>query len=88
MKEQQLVAMRTMNMSKTHPEAKYGYVCGTCGEQMCLFPSGQRILRENPGIPLCCDVCFYRMGGTKECIIPPEVGRETQEAIDFTKRKQ
>jgi len=88
MKDQRLVAMRTANMYRTHPQAKYGFTCATCGEAMCLFPSGQRILRENPGIELCCEVCFDQIPGPKEYSIPEEVFQETIESFDFTKRKQ
>jgi len=77
-----------MNLIRTHPQAKYGFKCIHCGEEICLFPSGQRILREHPGIELCCEVCFYQIPGLKECVFPPEVDREAAEAFDFTKRKQ
>jgi hypothetical protein len=66
--------MRVVNLRVTHPRADYSHTCDRCQEPICLFPSGQRILREHPGIQKLCDVC-----GAPEVtvgIVPPEVDQE------------
>jgi hypothetical protein len=51
-----LIVMRLADMHRVHPdqiEAK----CSQCGEVVGVYPSGQRVMREMPGIKLVCQVC-------------------------------
>jgi hypothetical protein len=79
-----LVAMRVVNLRVTHPRADYSHTCDRCREPICLFPSGQRILRENPGIQKLCDVCVAPEVAIIG-IVPPEVEQEWHEAVPVKK---
>jgi len=85
-----LIAMRTANLTRSHPQAVYNYKCDACGEGMCLWPSGQRIVREQgiENLHLCCEVCATKLAGLSDVVLPKELLREARESIDFTKKKQ
>jgi hypothetical protein len=51
----ELVVMRLKDMVRVHPdqiEAK----CSRCNEVVAVFPSGQRVMKEVPGVKLMCQV--------------------------------
>jgi hypothetical protein len=52
-----LVCMRLADMRRIHPEQDNSHVCFRCGERVGLYPSGQKAVRDNPGIEIVCAVC-------------------------------
>ena len=54
----ELVVMRLANMEMVHPAQDNSRVCAVCNEQVGIYPSGQAILRDNPGTRIVCEVCI------------------------------
>jgi hypothetical protein len=52
----QLIVMRLTDMVFVHPE-QITAQCSRCGEAVGVYPSGQQVMRELPGIELICQVC-------------------------------
>jgi hypothetical protein len=55
-----LVVMRLANMHSTHPGQDNSRVCSKCGAAVGIYPSGQRQLRDHPGLPVICIICASR----------------------------
>lgn len=54
----ELIAMRLVDMHFVHPE-QITARCSACGEEVGVYPSGQRVMREVPGVKLLCQVCRW-----------------------------
>jgi hypothetical protein len=52
----ELVCMRLKDMTRIHPHQISSH-CSRCGEEIGIFPSGQRIMKQYPGIKLVCQEC-------------------------------
>ena len=52
----QLLVMRLADMKRVHPK-QIEATCSKCGEIVAVYPSGQQIMRDNPGIKLICQEC-------------------------------
>ena len=52
----ELVVMRLADMKRVHPDQITGK-CRTCGHDVGIYPSGQRVLREHPDVEIVCQVC-------------------------------
>lgn len=88
MSDVMLIAMRVVNMHRTHPRANYSHTCARCRAPVGIYPSGQKALRDNPGIEIVCEVCA--LSDAKGFILAerlPGVEQERRESVDFTKRK-
>jgi hypothetical protein len=85
-----LVVMRVARMTKVHPKTDFTHRCGRCQEPVGIFPSGQRLLREQPNAEIVCDGCA---GDTTAVLLAgeplPGVRQEARESVDFdfTKKK-
>jgi hypothetical protein len=85
-----LVVIRTDRMTKAHPRTDFTHLCGRCREPVGIFPSGQRLLREQPNAEIVCDVCA---GDSAAVMLAgemlPGVRQEARESVpfDFTKKK-
>jgi hypothetical protein len=51
-----LITMRLADMRRVHPGQIEGR-CAKCNHVVGIYPSGQRAMRENPGIVVVCQVC-------------------------------
>lgn len=56
MTEITLHVMRLAEMHRTHPQQITGH-CSECGHTVGIYPSGQAILQQTPGVKLVCNVC-------------------------------
>ena len=79
-----LVVMRVAGMSKVHPKTDFTHRCARCQEQVGIYPSGQKLLRDRPNAEIVCDGCA---GDTTAIMLAgealPGVRQEAREAVDF-----
>lgn len=79
-----LVVMRVARMTKIHPKTGFKHECARCRELVGIFPSGQRLLQEQPNVEIVCDLCA---GNTTAVMLSgtplPGVRQEAREAVDF-----
>lgn len=52
-----LVVMRLADMRRGHPAQDNTHVCSRCKEPVGIYPSGQHALRQQPELPIICNVC-------------------------------
>jgi uncharacterized Fe-S center protein len=52
-----LICMQRGRMMVTHPDMIEGE-CRDCGAVVGIYPSGQKILREQANVQIVCDVCY------------------------------
>ena len=52
----QLIVMRLADMQRVHPD-QITAQCSKCGATVGVYPSGQKVMREIPGVELICQVC-------------------------------
>ena len=52
----ELIVMRLADMTKFHPD-QITAKCHGCGHDVAVYPSGQKAMRQYPGIKLMCQVC-------------------------------
>ncbi|MCA1452097.1 hypothetical protein I6F35_02570 [Bradyrhizobium sp. BRP22] len=52
----ELIVMRLADMIRVHPDQITGR-CSKCGEEVGIYPSGQRVMQELPDVELVCQVC-------------------------------
>jgi hypothetical protein len=52
----ELIVMRLADMHRVHPE-QITAKCHGCGHVVAVYPSGQQVMREYPGVLLTCQVC-------------------------------
>jgi len=69
-----LIVMRLVDMHRNHPAQDNSHACSKCGSVVGIYPSGQRALRDNPGLPIICIRC-----ATKE---PPPDGMRPAGSIE------
>lgn len=67
--------------------------CSKCGERVMVAPSGQRMLKEIPGLPIICMRCYYVAVRGRECVniwAAPmeEIERERRDAIPNMHRRR
>ena len=78
-----LVAMRLIDMVKVHPAQDNTRVCGTCGQRVGIYPSGQRALRDHPGMAIVCQVCALKQPPDEG--VPaapwPEIAEEARQSL-------
>lgn len=69
----------------TSPGSTFTHQCGKCGRRVMVAPTGQRLLREQPGTSIVCLPCFladppknleFRPAGSTE-----EIRREVASAV-------
>ena len=51
-----LIAMRLADMVRVHPHQVRGW-CSRCGEEVGIYPSGQKAMKQSPDIKVVCQVC-------------------------------
>jgi hypothetical protein len=51
-----LLVMRLKDMVRVHPD-QITARCSECDEEVGVYPSGQRVLKQMPDIKLVCQVC-------------------------------
>lgn len=56
-RERVLLVMRYVDMLRVHPDMDISHVCSTCGEQVGIYPSGQRVLKRYRKVKLICQIC-------------------------------
>jgi hypothetical protein len=56
-----LITVRLAEMKRVHPQQITGE-CERCHHQVGIYPSGQRIMREFPGIEVLCAQCAPHVG--------------------------
>jgi hypothetical protein len=83
MGQPQLVVMRLCDMFNQHPDQDNSRICGTCGFKVGIYPSGQKIIKDNPNIILICQVCSVPMD--KFGIPAPGA---IEEAVEMRKRRR
>lgn len=66
-KSPELICMRTIDMQVVHPD-QITASCAECGEEIGIYPSGQRALRDVPGIKAVCQMC--RTPGPRAALAP------------------
>ena len=52
--------MRLVEMARVHPAQDNSRVCGTCGHQVGIYPSGQRALRQFK-LTILCTHCAVKL---------------------------
>jgi hypothetical protein len=62
-KEPRLIAMRHADMLVVHPNQDNTRTCSQCGEQVGIYPSGQKILARHPDTIIKCQICAGAMSG-------------------------
>lgn len=61
----QLVVMRASDMLRVHPRTDWTRRCGSCGEPVGIYPSGQRVLAEHGDlVNIICNRCTDSTTGT------------------------
>jgi len=51
-----LIVMRLADMKRVHPQ-QITASCANCGHTVAVYPSGQKVMRDHPGVQLMCQVC-------------------------------
>jgi hypothetical protein len=77
-----LVTMRLKDMWKVHPDQDNSRVCSKCGQPVGVYPSGQRVLQENPQAKIICNVCVDHKPGDENYPAGPisDIMREISES--------
>lgn len=52
----ELIVMRLADMERVHPDQITAH-CSKCREPVGVYPSGQRVMRDNLAVSLICQVC-------------------------------
>jgi hypothetical protein len=65
-----LVVMQLADMRRVHPKQDNSRVCNTCGKQVGIYPSGQRMLALKPDMLLLCNRCHVDYMDTLEVLAP------------------
>lgn len=55
-REAALLCMRLADMHVVHPD-QIITICSSCGEEVGVYPSGQKVMREVPRVKVLCQVC-------------------------------
>jgi hypothetical protein len=84
----ELLVMRLADMHRVHPEQDNSRVCACCGEQVGIFPSGQRALRFAPTLKIVCNVCAERQPRPVVRISAPGALDEARESVPKDKQRQ
>jgi hypothetical protein len=71
----ELIVMRLADMKRVHPQ-QIAATCHGCGHAVAVFPSGQQIMKQHPGIRLTCSVC--KMPGPNAALAPGAEGEPFQ----------
>jgi hypothetical protein len=61
MREQAMLVCALADMPQVVPGSIFDHCCEICGRRVMTAPSGQRILKERPGIMIICGPCFDPM---------------------------
>jgi hypothetical protein len=84
----QLIVMRLADMHTRHPQQDDTKVCSKCGQQVGIYPSGQRALAEDSDLEILCMKCVPAndLGAYLNSPAPGAI----EEALDlmFDKRKK
>jgi len=72
----ELIVMRLADMTKFHPD-QITAKCHGCGHDVAVYPSGQKAMRQYPGIKLMCQVC--RQPGP-DAMLAPGAGSEPSQS--------
>lgn len=75
-----LLCMRLADMDRFHPDQIIAR-CSNCGEEVAVYPSGQRVMREVRGVQLFCQVCRTPNDSAK-----PAPGAEEERAESVWRR--
>jgi DNA-directed RNA polymerase subunit RPC12/RpoP len=75
-----LIVMRLADMHRVHPRQDNSRVCGTCGQQVGIYPSGQAMLRHHSDTAIVCSVCSAARP-VAETILAPGVVEELFESV-------
>jgi hypothetical protein len=52
-----LLVMRYADMVLVHPDMTIDHVCGKCGKQVGIYPSGQQVLQRYSKVEIVCNHC-------------------------------
>lgn len=55
-----VMCCRSASVRPLRPGAKLGYKCAVCDEDICVSPSGQERLKQDPHWTLMCEPCGFR----------------------------
>jgi hypothetical protein len=82
-----LVCMRLADMHRIHPSQDNSHVCSDCGQRVGLYPSGQKAVRDNPGITIVCHVCAINDEADEVLSAAPldEIAQEMRDSKDVSK---
>lgn len=72
-----LIVMRLADMKRVHPDQVTG-TCSNCGHAVAIYPSGQKVMRDHPGILLMCQVCKTPDSGA---MLAPGAGLEPFQSV-------
>lgn len=74
-----LLVMRAADMRRIHPQTDWTYFCSLCSEPVGIYPSGQKVLRDDPTTQIICSHC--RPPGVSVLAVPSGVPQELTESI-------
>jgi hypothetical protein len=74
-----LIVMRLADMHRVHPKQDNSRVCDTCGEQVGIYPSGQKVLQRLPKARVYCSHCRPPALGA---MLAPGAASEPFESVD------
>jgi DNA-directed RNA polymerase subunit M/transcription elongation factor TFIIS len=73
----ELIVMRLANMHRVHPDQDNSKVCNFCKHQVGIYPSGQKILKDEPRTIIRCVICY---DGTRFAELAPGAREEKKES--------
>jgi hypothetical protein len=85
MMQGKLIVMRLENMTYTHPKQDNSYFCHNCLKQVGIYPSGLRVILEQPDIEIICEICAAKRG---ELFGAKSAPGAIEEAIESYKRRK
>jgi hypothetical protein len=66
----ELVVMRLKDMYTKHPNQDNTHKCSQCGFEVGIYPSGQKVLKENPDAVIICQICIGNLDLTQATPAP------------------
>lgn len=80
----ELIVVRLADMKRVHPN-QITARCASCGEQVGVYPSGQRVMQQHLDIKLMCSVC---RGPSMFSVLAPGAEFEPFQSVDNPERKK
>lgn len=76
----ELIVMRLADMERVHPEQIVA-TCSSCGHEVGVYPSGQKIMRKIRGVKLVCQVCRTPGDGGAAVVLAPGALEERKQSV-------